>query len=100
MDSEGIHVKGGQAISWPEVEFVTIYRATTGDLLFCIRPVETSEFIARAPIERQAEMRSNLDEYQVPLFINLSAFWQGSTEDLATRITALTFGSLTLSVDG
>ncbi|MFA1550827.1 hypothetical protein [Actinomadura chokoriensis] len=92
MDSAGIHVKGGQAIAWPEVESLFTRRTAGGDLLLCIRPTETTEFIARAPNERQDEMRSNLAAYEAPIFINLSAFWQGSAEDLSARIEALTSG--------
>lgn len=100
MDSAGIHVKGGQAIEWPEVESIFTRRAATGDLLLCIRPIETTEFIARAPNERQDGMRSNLVVYEAPIFINLSAFWQGSTDDLSNRIAALTAGRLSLAGGG
>lgn len=96
MDSAGIQVKGDQSISWPEVESVFMFRTAAGDLLLCIKPTETSAFIARVPSERQESMRSNLATYGAPVFINLSAFWQGSTEDLSTKITALTSGRVSL----
>jgi hypothetical protein len=100
MDTGGIHVKGGPGISWPEVESVFIRRAPTGELLLCIRPTDPIDFIAQASGERQDGMRSNLDMYEAPLFINLSAFWQGSTEELSTSITTLTSGRLTLAIGG
>ncbi|GAA1873235.1 hypothetical protein GCM10009736_46350 [Actinomadura bangladeshensis] len=97
MDPTGIHIRGGQAIAWPEIESIFTRRATTGDLLLCIRPAETAEFVARAPAERQDGMRANLTAYEAPIFINLSAFWQGSTDDLSARIATLTAGRLSIA---
>lgn len=100
MDSDGIHVKGGQSVAWPEVESVFTRRTESGELLLCVRPAEVAAFVARAPSERQDGMRSNLEMYEAPLFINVSAFWQGTDDELAAAITRLTAGRLSLAAGG
>ncbi|NKZ07974.1 hypothetical protein [Actinomadura latina] len=100
MDAEGVHVKGGQSVAWPEVESVFTRRAESGELLLCVRPAEAAAFIARAPSERQDGMRSNLETYEAPLFINVSVFWQGTADELASAITRLTAGRLSLAAGG
>jgi hypothetical protein len=100
MDSDGVHVKSGQSVAWPEVESVFTRRTESGELLLCVRPAEAAAFIARAPSERQDGMRSNLETYEAPLFINVSAFWQGTADELAAAITRLTAGRLSLAAGG
>lgn len=100
MDAEGVHVKGGQSVTWAEVESVFTRRTENGELLLCVRPAEAADFIARAPSERRDGMRSNLATYEAPLFINVSAFWQGTADELAAAITRLTAGRLSLAAGG
>lgn len=100
LDSEGVHVTGGPGISWPEVESVFMRRAETGDLLLCVRPADAMGFVARAPRERQDGMRANLEMYEAPFFVNVSAFWQGSSEELSAGISRLTAGRLSPAAGG
>ncbi|RKS71113.1 hypothetical protein BZB76_5599 [Actinomadura pelletieri DSM 43383] len=99
MDPEGIHVRDGQTILWPEVGSVFLRRTETKDLLFCIRPTDVNHFLANAPNPRQDQMRSNLDKYDAPLFINLSAFWQKPISELSTKIATFTSGRLSLPTE-
>ncbi|GAA1805446.1 hypothetical protein [Actinomadura chokoriensis] len=100
MDVDGVHVRGGQSVAWPEVESVFTRRTESGELLLCVRPTDAAAFIARAPRERQDGMRSNLETYEAPLFINVSAFWRGTADELAAEITRLTAGRLSLAAGG
>jgi hypothetical protein len=75
-----------------------------GGVLACLNWLvqvrQAADFIARAPSERRDGMRSNLATYEAPLFINVSAFWQGTADELAAAITRLTAGRLSLAAGG
>ncbi|GAA1862606.1 hypothetical protein [Actinomadura bangladeshensis] len=90
----------GRALFILLMESVFTRRTEGGELLLCVRPAEAAAFIARAPSERQDGMRSNLETYEAPLFINVSAFWQETADELAAAITRLTAGRLSLAAGG